>query len=82
MRINRNNISVRRLDAIEIAALNQDVKEMYLKKLKAQYPGLYDGVLRLVAIEETRLLVTKAKASGHEHTVIKSISNAMEKARC
>ncbi|CCK75033.1 hypothetical protein OLEAN_C08570 [Oleispira antarctica RB-8] len=76
------NIPIRRLDAIEIAALEPMVKAAYLKRLKIQRPNLFEGVLRLVTIEETRLLVNKAKASGQEDFVIRSINNAMEKAEC
>lgn len=76
------NIPIRRLDAIEIAALEPMVKAAYLKRLKVQRPSVYEGVLRLVTIEETRLLVNKAKVSGQEHFVIKSINNAMEKTVC
>ena len=75
------NIPIRRLDAIEIAALEPMVKAAYLKRLKVQRPSVYEGVLRLVTIEETRLLVNKAKAS-QEDFVIRSINNAMEKPVC
>jgi hypothetical protein len=75
------NIPIRRLDAIEIAALEPMVKAAYLKRLKVQRPSVYEGVLRLVTIEETRLLVNKAKAS-QEDFVIRSINNAMEKTVC
>tara|TARA_R110002051_G_scaffold272298_2_gene332807 strand:+ start:2682 stop:2927 length:246 start_codon:yes stop_codon:yes gene_type:complete len=75
------NIPIRRLDAIEIAALEPMVKAAYLKRLKVQRPSVYEGVLRLVTIEETRLLVNKAKAS-QEDFVIRSINNEMEKTVC
>lgn len=81
MKNKQRNIPIRRLDAIEIAALEPMVKAAFLKRLKVQRPSVYEGVLRLVTIEETRLLVNRAKAS-QEDFVIRSINNAMEKTVC
>lgn len=80
----------RRLDAIEIAALEPKVKKMYLARLKRQRPNLYSGVLRLVKIEEDRLLknemiLSRRVGKGYWLEQFKQTENllkTMEKARC